>query len=648
MRVRRSLPPNSLVLILALALPVQAVAADLDPSFRPIGRRAQAATSGTAGNGLVSFTSNRGGNNEVYVMSADGSGQADITNNSASDSQPSWSPDGTKIAFTSNRRGNYEVYLMSADGTRQFDLTNNSASDSQPAWSPDGTKIAFTSNRSGDSDIWVMNSDGSGQTDLTNNPASESLPVYSPDGGTRIIFISNRDGNGEVYVMNSLDGTYQTNLTHNSASDSQPNWQRLPPFAPSGSPVQHVVVIYEENHAFDNVLGKLCVTTGRCDGSTTGELADGTAINLPAATDVVPKAAHSGAAQTTAINGGQMNGFSLISGCDVNTGYACYQQYDQPQIPNLWSLASTFAISDRTFEMDTVPSWQGHLELASSNLDGFGATNNPNRSIHEPGPGWGCDSFKVADWAATPFDQSEKQPSCVPQIDHSGPFQASPVPWVPTIMDRMDKAGLSWHLYAPSHSGQGTAYGWAICPTFAGCLYTSQADNVVPPTQVLADAAAGMLPNLSIVIPTDADSQHNGDSMLAGDNWIASVVSAVMSGPEWESSAIFITYDDCGCFYDHVPPPPGLGIRVPMVIVSPYARPGFTDANVASYDSMLAYTEHTFGLAPLSTRDATAYDFSQSFDYTQSLSSIPLTQHLLPAWEQQWLQEHPTDPGDPT
>ncbi|TML01242.1 MAG: hypothetical protein E6G40_03585, partial [Actinobacteria bacterium] len=123
------------------------------------------------GNGVIAFTTFRTGDNEIFVMNADGSRQADLSNNSASDSQPAWSPDGAKVAFTSNRTGNNDVWVMNADGSGQADLSNDSASDSQPAWSPDGTKVAFTSNRTGNNDVWVMNADGSGQADLSKDPA---------------------------------------------------------------------------------------------------------------------------------------------------------------------------------------------------------------------------------------------------------------------------------------------------------------------------------------------------------------------------------------------------------------------------------------------------------------------------------------------
>ena len=107
--------------------------------------------------------------------------------------------------------------------------------------------------------------------------------------------------------------------------------------------------------------------------------------------------------------------------------------------------------------------------------------------------------------------------------------------------------------------------------------------------------------------------------MALGDNWIGSVVSAIENGPDWNSTAIFITYDDCGCFYDHVAPPVnGWGIREPMVIVSPYAKPGYTDTTHTTFSGILAYTEHIFGLSPLGENDAQAYDFHNAFNYSQA------------------------------
>ncbi|MGA7987637.1 MAG: alkaline phosphatase family protein [Candidatus Dormiibacterota bacterium] len=168
------------------------------------------------------------------------------------------------------------------------------------------------------------------------------------------------------------------------------------------------------------------------------------------------------------------------------------------------------------------------------------------------------------------------------------------------------------------------------------------------------DAQNGTLPSFSILLPqggdTGATSQHNGTSMAVGDNWIGAAVSAVENGPDWSSTAIFITWDDCGCFYDHVPPPVSTERgRVPMIIVSPYAKPGFTDSTNATFASVLAYTEATFGLAPLGPNDAGAYDYSNAFDYQQTpIAPVPMTQQTISPAESQYLAAHPPDPNDPT
>jgi phospholipase C len=224
------------------------------------------------------------------------------------------------------------------------------------------------------------------------------------------------------------------------------------------------------------------------------------------------------------------------------------------------------------------------------------------------------------------------------------------VSYVPTIMDRLDGAGLSWKIYAPSRDDPQAGYTRAICPTFYECLNSSQAGNMVPTSQFITDADARDLPNVSIVIPQKVDSQHNLYSMLQGDNWIASIVGAAQhDSADWGSTAVFITYDDCGCFYDHVPPPSGLGIRVPMVIVSPWAKPGYTDSSVASFASLLAFTEHTFGLAALTEADSRAYDYRNSFDFARAhLEDTELEQHPVPAWELPWIAAHPDAEDDPT
>jgi len=408
------------------------------------------------------------------------------------------------------------------------------------------------------------------------------------------------------------------------------------------SPIQHVVVIFQENHSFDNMLGKLCVVDARCDGTVTGTIESDKVIPLSQATDIVPIVSHSVRGQRNAIEDGSMDGFSLLSGCTKLTGYACYSQADPSQLPNLSALARAFVISDRTFEFRSTPSWVGHIALVAASVDGFQGDN----PIGGTRGGWGCDTTKKALWLGP--NGRQKVPTCIPDKLGNGPFEPSPVKYVPTIWDSLDAAGLPWRLYSPQQSPRANGYEWAICPTFFECLGGPQKSNMVRSDQVLTDARNGALPNFSIVIPGYKNSQHNSFTLAGGDNWIGKVVSAIQSGPDWASTAIFVTYDDCGCFYDHVAPPVGEGIRVPMVIVSPWAKPGFTDSTDATFTSILAFVEHTFALPPLNNRDATAYDYANSFSFSQDpLAPVHMVQRRIPAWEARWVDLH-GESGDPT
>lgn len=171
----------------------------------------------------IAFSSDRDGNFEIYTMDADGSNLSRLTENTAEDFSPAWSPDGTRLAFVSNRDGNTEIYSMNADGTSQTRLTNNSSDDLNPAWSPDGTRIAFTSRRDGHDQIYLMNADGSGQSNISNSTADDSFPTFSPSG-LLIAFASTRDtGRYQIYRMDT-GGNGVTRLTMNDANDSNPTW----------------------------------------------------------------------------------------------------------------------------------------------------------------------------------------------------------------------------------------------------------------------------------------------------------------------------------------------------------------------------------------------------------------------------------------
>jgi hypothetical protein len=417
--------------------------------------------------------------------------------------------------------------------------------------------------------------------------------------------------------------------------------------------IRHVVVIYQENHSFDNVLGRFCVATGRCDGSTEGRLPDGSDIHLAASPDVTPAVAHTTGAQLQAMHGGLMDGWARIHGCTEARDYGCLTQFRQGQVPNITRLARHFAVSDRTFQMDSVSSWGAHLELVAAGLDGFLGDREPYPTQpHVHHLGWGCDSGLDASWRVSPDAPVTSQPSCVPDYSldpqehpYGGAYRPTRVKHVPTIMDELDGGGLSWKLYTAAAAGQ-SGYLWSICPTFADCLYTPQRSRQVDHGLVVEDARAGKLPNFSVVLPPWRTSQHNGESMAAGDNWIGRVVGAIEHGPDWHSTAIFITYDDCGCFYDHVPPPSGLGIRTPMVIASPWVKARDVDSHVASMASMLAFTERTFDLPALTRRDAAAYGYRRAFDFTQRpVRPVPMVHTPVPKAERRRLERAGRPPG---
>lgn len=170
----------------------------------------------------IAFFSDPEGDDEIYIMNADGSGIVKVTDNSANDRYPAWSPDGAKIAFESTRDGNPEIYVMSADGSGQIRLTDAPGGDWYPAWSPDGEHIAYSSQRDGNVEIIVMNADGSGQTLLTQNSVNDWRPAWSPDG-QEIAFYSGTVDDFEIYVMAS-DGSGQTRLTQSAVKDWHLEW----------------------------------------------------------------------------------------------------------------------------------------------------------------------------------------------------------------------------------------------------------------------------------------------------------------------------------------------------------------------------------------------------------------------------------------
>ena len=361
--------------------------------------------------------------------------------------------------------------------------------------------------------------------------------------------------------------------------------------------IEHIVFIVKENRTFDNYFG----TFPGADGATSGTISTGDVIPLGRAPDRTPRdISHSFQSAVTAIDGGAMDQFDLIPGGNVNGDYLAYTQYIEDDIPNYFAYARNFTLADAFFSSLTGPSFPNHLYTVGAQSGG--AINNPANSQGM----WGCDS------PANSLVQVMGEDGSITRVYPCFDFQ--------TLADSLEAAGLSWKYYAP---GQGqSGYIWSALDAINHIRLTSLwTQHVVPTSQFVQDALNGQLPAVSWVVVGSGMSEHPPASVCVGENWTVRQLNAIMQGPNWNSTAVFLTWDDFGGFYDHVPPPVvdnfGFGPRVPFLVISPYAKPGFISHTTYEFSSVLKFIEARFGLDPLTARDTAANDLTDSFDFTQ-------------------------------
>ena len=259
------------------------------------------------------------------------------------------------------------------------------------------------------------------------------------------------------------------------------------------------------------------------------------------------------------------------------------------------------------FQSNTGPSFVAHQYLIAGSSQVTPSEipdENPNS-----GP-WGCDSRATTTVALLGATPGTDAPGVFPCFDYQ------------TLGDELDRANLPWRYYSPAIGSGGDI--WSAYDAIKHIRYGADwSKNVISPeTNILTDVPGGSLGAITWVVPSFTNSDHAGSNSTSGPQWVASVVNAIGQSPQWNSTAIFITWDDWGGWYDHVAPPQidamGLGFRVPLLVVSPYAKHGYVSHVQHEFGSILKFGEETFGLAPLGASDARADDLSDTFDFAQS------------------------------
>jgi len=339
-----------------------------------------------------------------------------------------------------------------------------------------------------------------------------------------------------------------------------------------------VVVIMEENHTFDNYFGAF----PGVNNNPKGPSGQPWGVTEPAASDPLPyDLSHSGPRAYGAIDGGAMDNFNPIG--DV--------QYTQSDIPTYWAYATHFGLGENFFTSIATSSTPNHIAMIASQSGGDFFTGNTS----------GCRSpvnGVVLNRSASTGDE----------------FFARPCYNINSIPQELTKAGLSWKFY-------GNTDIWDA-PLFVKPI---ESTPQLPSTQIINDAGKNDLPAVSFVTPdSPSESDHPPSSTRPAQNFVASVVNSIMKSNEWSSTAIFVTWDDFGGFYDNVPPPVvdkmGLGPRVPLLVISPYAKPGYISASQGEFSSFDKFIEANFNLPSLGARDSRSdtSDLMDFFNFSQT------------------------------
>jgi len=372
------------------------------------------------------------------------------------------------------------------------------------------------------------------------------------------------------------------------------------------TPIQHVVFIVQENRSFNNLfMGFPNATTATYGYDTSGDKIPLVAEPLSTYWDID----HSSIAFWSACDGtGKIPGThcKMDGWNEERVGFrgptnAPYAFVPKGQVKPYWDMAGQYVLGDRTFSSNLDASFVAHQYIVAAYA---------SRAVDFPSTYWGCEGGKLDGLQTLNPDRSYGPhiPAC---FDN------------PTIASEADAAGVTWRFYAdPLDKDDGI---WSSYQADRRIFHSPDWKNDVvnPPARFLKDVAAGNLANMTWITPTDETSDHPGLNADLGPAWVASVVDAIGASRFWKSTTIFVFWDDWGGMFDPVKPVyedyDGLGFRVPLIMVSPYAKRGYVTHVQYETASVLRYMEDTFDLAPLAAADARANDpASDAFDYGQT------------------------------
>lgn len=383
----------------------------------------------------------------------------------------------------------------------------------------------------------------------------------------------------------------------------------LPPY--TQGKIRHVIIIVQENRTPDNLFQGL----PGADIADSGYNSKGVKIALmPRPLDNRYDLDHSHTAFLTEYNSGKMNGWDNVKiRCRKPCRPTAFGYVPRKQIMPYWKLATQYTFADRMFQDNQGPSFPAHQFLiAGTSTDAVGSKLLAAENPQYPG--------SAGSWVSSGKNCDGLPKARVKMIDPAGNETVVMRPCFdhPTLIDLLSAKGITWRYYDAYNAGY-----WSAPDAIKHLRYGSAWKNVImPETTVLTDISSGNLQQVSWVNPTCAESDHASCNKGTGPAWVASIVNAVGASKYWQDTAVFVTWDDWGGWFDHVKPVVyssyEVGFRVPLIVVSPYAKPAYVSHVQHEQSSILKFVEKNWGLGSLGYADARADDLSDCFNYHQA------------------------------